>query len=108
MADEPYREKERRPPLAPSERRWFTRHGGFEEGPLDWALVLGHAENHTLGPSALLRPEDETEWRPIQEVPELWSMISPWHARGDLRLVRVNLLPDKSVKGWFDRLISRS
>ena len=106
--DEPYRERGERPPLAPSERRWFTKHGGFEEGPLDWALVVRHAENHTLGPSALIRPEDETGWRSIHDLPELWSRVSPWRARSRLRLVRVNLLPDKSVKGWLRGLLSGS
>jgi hypothetical protein len=82
------------------------RHGGFEEGPMDWALVLDHAETHTLGPNALIRPEDETEWRSIEAFPELWNRIALPFARRDLKLIRLNLLPSRGNRGWLSRLIS--
>jgi hypothetical protein len=75
-----YREKAERAPLPPEDRRWYTKHGDDVKGPFEEDALVRAVKDNKLRRSTLVRMEGEADWRPMSEVPEIESKISPLRA----------------------------
>jgi len=71
----PYRHPDVRPPLTDAERRWYTRQGDVEKGPYTADMVALSVKRGMLKRTALVRAEDETEWRPLGSVDVLVAAV---------------------------------
>jgi len=71
----PYREPGVRPKLTDEERRWFTKQGDREMGPYALDALVRSVKSGMLKQSALVRAEDETEWRPLRTVDAVTEAI---------------------------------
>jgi hypothetical protein len=71
----PYRAQGERPKLTDEERRWFTKQGDVVKGPYPTDALVRSVKNGMLKRTALVRGEDEVEWRPLGEVAALTEAI---------------------------------
>ncbi|MGD0526482.1 MAG: DUF4339 domain-containing protein [Polyangiaceae bacterium] len=78
----PYREPGARAPLSDAERRWFTRKGDVEKGPYALDVLTRSIKSGVLKRTSLVRAEDETQWRPVHEVPAIMAAVNPKVAAG--------------------------
>lgn len=77
----PYRERAERPKIPAEGRRWFTKHDDVEKGPFEEEALVRAVQSNKLKSSTLVRPEDESEWRPLSHVKQL--MPKATRARAD-------------------------
>jgi hypothetical protein len=80
-----YREQAERPALSPRERRYFTKSGDVEKGPFPLDALVRGVQSSVLRMSALVRAEDEADWRPLRVLPELRRALAPLAPRRDAR-----------------------
>jgi hypothetical protein len=106
-----YRESAERAPLPAEERRWYTKQGDDIKGPYkEYALVRAVTDNK-LRRSTLVRMEGEADWRPLSEVAELESQVSPlraaapFDARGALAHVPTGSYRPGFAAGFFGGII---
>jgi hypothetical protein len=71
----PYRRQGERPPLADTERRWFTKQGDAEKGPYAADVIVSSVKKGLLKGTTLVRAEDGSEWRPISSVDVLTGAL---------------------------------
>lgn len=61
-----YREPGKRKKIPRKLQSWFMQNAdGTEKGPFDRESLIASGKALRLKPTALVRPEDETEWRPL-------------------------------------------
>lgn len=74
---EPYR-KPGEPAAVPREtRRWFTKSGDVVKGPFELVALRRSLKEGYIKRTTLVRPEDETEWRPISEATDVVRGVAP-------------------------------
>lgn len=62
-----YREPGKRKKIPKKLRNWFIQNAdGTEKGPFEYDSLISSCKDDRLKPTTLVRPEDETEWRPLK------------------------------------------
>jgi hypothetical protein len=91
-----YREKAERPALSQDERCYFTKSGDVEKGPFQLDALVRGVQSNVLKMSALVRAEDEADWRRLRALPELSRKLAPPARRRDVRpLYERDLTPEE-------------
>ena len=96
-----YRAPGERPRLPDSDRRWFTRQGDVEKGPYEADILARSVKSGVLKRTALVRAEDEAEWRPVHAVDVLMAAVKAPRGAGWTTDSRDGAVPEQPGSfGW--------